>query len=209
MIHPQESLRHAHKQATAAITLISARLHPHLIAQMRRIHKQGDMKLLLSRHTHAHVRACALVAPAESAGDMDDPAGLLATAHLLAAGKSMTLQDAECNTTQGWFYKPDPNVNHIYIQARLFSAYKPGNCCSAVHMHLQKPRNEDRCLQETQPPPPSLCWPQPACYAFSLQGSGPLPFHLGVTVTRHQLPSSDRCWSGNGGRGTWVEGERR
>lgn len=39
------------------------------------------------------------------------------------------------------------------------------------------------------------------------QGSGPLPFHLGVTVTQHQLPSSVQCWSGKGGAGShgWKE----
>lgn len=35
-----------------------------------------------------------------------------------------------------------------------------------------------------------------ACYVLSPQGCGPLPFHLGVTVTRHQLPNSAQCWSG-------------
>lgn len=56
--------------------LVNTHLHPHLIAQMHRIHKQGDMKLALSRHTHTHARS--FLARAESARDVDGPAGLLA-----------------------------------------------------------------------------------------------------------------------------------
>ncbi len=55
----------------------------------------------------------------------------------------------------------------------------------------------------------SPCQPPLSLHCTSLQGPGPLPFHLGVFVTQHQRPHFDQRWPCKGARGTWVEGEWR
>lgn len=58
----------------------------------------------------------------------------------------------------------------------------------------------------TNTPPPPPCRPATLPSA-SLQGTNPLPFHLGVIVTQHQRPRSRSALAWRGGRG-YMGGRR-